>query len=513
MGNCLKNKINWHQQVLLLILFLVLSNLSWAQKERVRIFHDADYLIGTEKDGKKAQKLVGNVRFKHQDVLMYCDSAYFYSKTNSIDAFGSVRINQGDTVNIYGDKLFYNGNTKEAIITGRVVTLDGEDFILFTDRLIYNRALNTANYYTGGRIESKKDSNTLVSRKGYFDNNNSLFTFKDSVVLTNPEFVMNSDTLRYFTKREFVNFLGSTTITGDSNLIYCENGWYDTRKDQSQYFENAYMIFDKRKLMGDTLFYDRMLGFGEVTGNVEVIDTAENITIGGDYGQVFENRDSAIITSNCLLTQVFDQDSLFMHADTFKVYQSKDGAQNLFAYYGVRIFKSDLQGACDSIAYSVADSTVKMFGTPVLWSDENQLTSDTISILIKSSKIHSIFMDRNAFIISKEDDKRFNQVKGKTITGYFSDSKLSKVYVQGNGQSIYFGKDDDGKYIGVNVAESTDIDLRIEESGIRLITLINEAVSSMHPMGELDPVSELRYSGFKWLIDQRPSSKQSLFIK
>ena len=131
--------------------------------------------------------------------------------------------------------------------------------------------------------------------------------------------------------------------------------------------------------------------------------------------------------------------------------------------------------------------------------------------MTKNGKINSIFLDQSAFIISQEDSLRFNQVKGKTITGYFKDSKLSTIYVKGSGQSIYFGKDDLEKYIGVNVAESTDISMKLKEGGIRDITLINQPKSKMHPMGEMNPVTELRFNGFKWLIDQRPMSKEDVF--
>ena len=479
------------------------------KKEQIEIIR-ADDLFGTERGTIKAQRLIGDVQFRHKNALMYCDSAYYYKETNSIDAFGSIRINQGDTLNLYGDFLNYKGDEQLALVTGDSVQLISNDFDLVTDQLFYNRAENLASYYTGAKIVSKNDSNTLISKRGYFYANQSMFLFKDSVQLTNPNFVMNSDTLRYYSNTEVVNFLGPTTITGDSNLIYCENGWYDTKKDQSQYYSNAYIISDNRKLFGDTLFYDRMKGFGRAKGNIQIIDTTENVIIKGELGKIFEEEDSAVVTDQSLLIQVFDEDSLFMHADTFKVFELENGSRNLLAYYGVRIFKSDLQGNCDSISYSLTDSTIYLLGDPILWSENNQLTADTISILTKRSKIHSIFLDQNAFIISEEGLERFNQIKGKTITGYFKEGRLAKVYVSGSGQSIYFGKDDYGKYIGVNVAESTDINIKLKESGIRKITLINKPKSTMYPMNELDPKTDLRYPGFEWLIEQRPLSKAAI---
>ena len=494
----------------LLVLILIGTTLGFAQKkEQIKIIR-ADVLIGTEKKGTTAQRLIGDVQFKHQNALMYCDSAYFYKTTNSIDAFGSVRINQGDTLNLYGDFLHYDGNEKMATVTGKEVKLVSPDFELFTDRLLYDRANNIASYSTGAVIESKNDSNVLVSKRGYFYSNQSTFLFKKDVVLTNPEFIMRSDTLRYFTTTEIVNFLGPTTITSDSNLIYCENGWYDTKLDQSKYFANAYIITDGKLLEGDTLFYDRNLGFGKADGNVQITDTVENVIINGDHGRIFEKNDSAIVTDNSLLTQLFDKDTLYMHADTFKVYKTLNGDQFLFAYYGVKIFKSDLQGSCDSISYSMSDSTIRLFYEPVLWSAENQLTADTIDIRTQNNKIHSLYLDKNAFIISEIDTLRYNQIKGKNMTGYFSEGKLKTIFVKGNGQTTYYGQDDAEKFIGVNVAESSDIRIVLGDKSIDTITFLNKPKAKMHPMGELDPVTELRYSGFKWLIEKRPKDKDSL---
>lgn len=484
--------------------FLLLSLTVFSQKrDQIRILR-AESLEGVERDGQKAQKLIGDVQFSHQNAIMYCDSAFLFSKANTLHAFGSVRINQADTSNLYGDKLVYDGNTKIARVTGKTVKLINEDFTLTTTELTMNRTTDETRYIVGGTIESKTDSNVLVSQKGYYHAPTKSFTFKDDVVLTNPDFTMKSDTLKYNSGSRLVTFLGPTTIENDSNFIYCENGWYDTEADLSKYFKNSYLISDGRKLEGDTLFYNRKIGFGKAINNVQITDTAENIVINGNIAFFYEQKDSAIVYGKPVLTQVFDEDSLFMRADTFKVYGSSEDQRTLFAYYNVKIFKSDLQGKCDSIAYSMTDSTIKMYRDPVLWSEQNQLTADFIEIRTANSKIHSIFMDANAFIISEVDSIRFNQIKGKEMTGYFKNSALNKIEVRGNGQTTYFGQDEEDKYIGVNVAESSDIDIMLKDQAIHSITFIKKPVATMHPIGSLNPKTDLRYEGFKWLIDIRP---------
>ncbi len=497
---------------ILLVLFCLLLqfDLSAQATQKIELIQ-ADELVFTERLGIQAQRLLGNVIFKHQEALMYCDSAYLYKDINALDAFGNVRINQGDTLNLHGDVLNYDGNKQLAVVSGDTVRLINTNFTLTTDKLFYNRETNVADYFTGGLIESKTDSNVLVSEIGHFFANQQLFTFRHDVQLSNPNFIMNSDTLKYFTNTEMVNFLGPTTILGDSNLIYCETGWYDTRADQSTYYDNAYIITDGRKMIGDTIFYDRMIGFGQADGDIEIIDTAQQIIVSGQHAEVYELKDSVVIVGEPMLTQIIEEDSMFMHADTFKIFKTELGKQFMLAYYGVRIFKSDMQGKCDSISYSFSDSTIQLYEAPVLWSDSNQLTADRIDIRMANKKIHSIFLDQNAFVISEVDTLRYNQVKGKEMTGYFTDSKLSLIKVRGNGETTYFGQDDDNKFLGVNVAESTDIDIRLKDNAISTISFLNEPNAVMYPMGELDPVEELRYKGFQWLIKFRPRSKNDIF--
>ena len=200
-----------------------------------------------------------------------------------------------------------------------------------------------------------------------------------------------------------------------------------------------------------------------------------------------------------------------MHADTFKIYTNQKNNKFLSAYHGVKIFKSDLQGKCDSIAYSLSDSTIELHDEPILWSDSNQLTAIRIDLKMKNKQIHSIFLDQEAFIISEVDSVKYNQIKGKVMTGYFKNSKLSKIKVRGNGQTTYFGQDEDGKFIGVNVAVSSDLDITLKDNAINTISFINDPEATMYPMDELDPKTELRYKGFKWLIDLRPRRKADIY--
>lgn len=492
---------------LLLFSFVLFSQ----KKDQIKILN-ANELVFIEKSEVKAQRLIGDVRFKHHDALMLCDSAYFYSNKNKLTAFGDVQIHQGDSVVIYGDRLDYNGDSRKAVISGEIVKLVNNEFVLTTDELLFDRAKNITSYHTGGLIVSKTDSNKLRSQIGYYYTDDKLFYFKDDVQLSNEEYVMNTDSMQYHTLRKIVHFFGPTTIEGEENFIYCENGYYNTKTEISEYKQNAYLISDGRKLEGNFLFYNRKSGFGRALGNVQITDTAEGVIINGEKALMYEEPDSVIITESALLTQVFEEDSLYLHADTFKLLSDLKGDRIMKAYYGVRIFKKDLQGACDSMIYSFKDSTIYLYSNPVLWSKENQLTAEKIEIKTKNGNMHSIYMETDAFIISEVDSTKYNQIKGLEMTGYFKNNELNTIKVNGNGQTIYYGQDDFGKFIGVNKAEASRLKISIANNQVQQITFLGQPNAVMYPIGKLKQ-EELRYDGFQWLSDTRPKSKSDVFGK
>lgn len=479
------------------------------KKEKVQILN-ADKLTYSEKNNKAAQKLIGNVQLKHQDALMFCDSAYLYKETNNIEAFGNVRITQGDTLSLSGNYLKYDSELRQADVK-KNVQLVRPDITLSTEQILLDRKTNIAYYTSGGTIVSNKDNNVLYSRKGYYYINEDIFYFKDSVKLNNPDYKMYSDTMKYWTTTEEVFFYGPTEIIGKDNYIYCENGYYNTLTEKSKFFKNAYLISDKQKLLGDTLTYDRTKAYGEARCNVKIIDTAENITVSGELAKYYERKDSAEVSIHSLLTQPFDEDTLFMHAHKFKVYPDSSGQRVMQAYYKVQFYKSDMQGSCDSVAYALTDSTLKMYYSPVIWSDQNQITGKEIDIRIKKGKVHQLFIPENAFIISEELKEKYNQIKGKKLTGYFKENDLRKVLIEGNGQTIYYGKDGDDKLIGVNKAESTDLLIQIKDNDIQSITFVKDPDATLYPLNELNP-DDLLLDGFKWLIEYKPMDAHDIFI-
>jgi lipopolysaccharide export system protein LptA len=506
-----KNRLVLFLPFLVLIVFSpFFSN---AQKPTKVKLIKADDLMYDKALGDQVQRLIGDVILKHDSTYLYCDSAYLYEKTNSFKGFGNVRIKASDTLNIYSDLLDYEGNTKIAELKNNV-RLEDPRATLYTDNLWYDRNAKVAYYLTGGKIVDT--TNVLTSIKGHYYTDLKEAFFKEDVVLTNPKYVMNTDTMRYNTETEISTFLGPTTITSDENLIYCENGWYDTQNDKSFFKENAYIITKEQKLYGDSLFYDRQTDFGLAYSNVTIIDTIQNMIIKGDYGEFKKPAGYSFVTDSAMAIMVDKKDSLFLHSDTLWVFfDSLQNVEYMLGYYKAKFFRKDLQGMCDSIVYKFNDSTIFLYNGPVLWSDENQLTADSIRIALKGNQIDTLAMLGSAFIVSVDDtisQSTFNQVRGKTMVGRFRDNVLALVNVYGNAQSVFYVREDNGQLIGINTTSSSDMNIYLTDNEVRAISPIKNVDGHTFPPKDF-PEEEKKLKGFNWNETSRPKNKEDIFLE
>ena len=494
--------------VSIFFLYILFASTSLAQTPTKIELVNANSLEFDESLGVDVRRLIGNVIFRHEQTLLYCDSAYLYAEQNRLFAFSNIRITKGDTLTLTGNRLEYNGNTSKAQVFGNVRMADTR-MVLTTDRLDYDLKTETAFYSTGGQIVDQE--NTLTSNAGTYNAKIKMFSFRGNVVLTNPRYVMKSDTLQYQTATKIAYFYGPTTITSNQNFIYCERGWYNTSNETSMFFDNAYLQSEEQILSGDTLTYDRKKGIGKAYGNIEIRDTVQNLIINGRYSEYHEQRDWSIVTGETLLTMVFGKDSLFLHADTLEAALDTTGIHRILnAYHNVKFFKSDLQGKCDSLVYTYSDSTASFFTDPVLWSGENQLTAEHITMHQGNGEIQKINLYNDAFIVSREDTLRYNQIKGKNMTGYFDENKLYRIEVEGNGQTIYYAKNRKEEKIGVNRADSSDLLIFVKENEVESISLLDAPTATLYPLNELK-YSELILKGFKWLSEKRPANKMEIF--
>ncbi len=503
---------NINYKSILTAILVVVSMLGSAQKPtKVKIVH-ADDLKYDVKIGKNIQRLIGHVVLKQDSTYLYCDSAYVNEVTNNFDGFGNVRIKSSDTLNMYADLLNYKGNTKTAELHHNVRLVDSRA-TLYTEHLWYNRTTEIAYYTTGGKIVDS--SNTLTSVKGYYYTDLKEAYFKDSVVLVNPDYIMETDTMLYNTETEVSRFLGPTFITSDENRIYCENGWYDTKNDISQFNENAFFLTEEQKLEGDSLFYDRNLDFGKAFINVVLTDTVQDMMIHGNYGEFRKADGYSFITDSAMAVMIDKSDSLFLHSDTLWIhFDSAQNVEYLYAYHQAKFFRKDMQGMCDSLVYDFADSTIFLYNDPVLWSEQNQLTADSIRIALANNEVDSLALINSSFIISMDDTisrNTFNQIKGKTMVGRFKDNEMVKVQIYGNAESVFYVREDDGGLMGINKTSSSDMNIYLKDNEVQVITPIKDVDAHMYPEAEF-PADERRLKDFIWIEGRRPMKKEDIFI-
>jgi lipopolysaccharide export system protein LptA len=482
------------------------------KKKRVDI-ENADVYTYDAAIVANAQRLIGNVRFRHNQALMFCDSAYSYNDSNRFDAFGNVHIIQGDTLHLYGDKMFYNGDLRLARFVHRVKLID-KSITLTTEALDFDLKSNIGYYNNGGKIVDT--ANVLTSKIGRYYSNENMMFFKDSVVLTNKDFVLRADTLKYNSKTERAFIVGPTTITGTGKdgVLYSESGWYDTKKNVAELYKASKLTNKSQVLEADTLFYDRATGNGRGKHRVTLSDTTNKVVIKGKIGVYNENTKIAFVTDSAMFIQYGKKDTLYMHADTLKTKPDTSNIERkddkyFMAYRKVRFYKPDLQGQCDSLGYRMKDSTMLMFYEPILWSEKNQMTAERIQYVAKNPDPSIARLENNAFMVLSEDSVKFNQISGKSIIGQIFDSKLRVADVNGNARTLYYLKDKN-RYSGLNRLLSSKIKLHLTENHIDSIRFYPKPEGKTIPIKELKP-EDIVLEGFFWRDSERPVSQYDLY--
>lgn len=478
-----------------------------------------------------AQILRDDVIFRHDDALMYCDSAYFYEGSNSLDAFGHVRFVQGDTLRGFCDKLYYDGNSKLARMRQHVRLIHGRanenPTILTTDSLNYDRVAGVAYYFHGGEV---RDSlNTLISVRGNYRPNTNQAVFSRDVVLTNPNFILTSDTLLYNTDTKVADIVSPTEIIYDEETdIHSSRGWYNTSTERSMLLDRSVVHHVEGKMMtGDTIYYDKQIGFGEVLGQMMMSDSVQKITLTGEYGQMWEEDSRGYATDSALMIDWSDEDHMaYIHADTLfteELHYSDSILQadstitdstyrRARAYYGVRVFRDDMQMVCDSLVYLGSDSTMHLYTNPVCWSENQQIAADSITVYIVNGAVEHAVGIGNALCVMHDTLEFFNQMSGKQVIATLIEGEVKTVDTDGNALTIYYAKENSGDYVGMNTTESSFIRMYVENQQIHHMRFTKETTGVMYPMDQI-PEGGDRLTIFFWEEDARPIDPYDVFRK
>ncbi len=471
----------------------------------------------TEEERPQYQILVGNVKFRKGDMFMYCDSAHFYESINSFDAYGNVRMEQGDTLFVYADELNYSGEDEMAVLyadTGKKVRLINRDVELKTDVFNYDMASERGFYNVGGELTDK--TNKLTSWEGEYFPDTKYANFYTNVKLTGlnrqDTLRMYTDTLIYNTDTHIAELVSRTLIDDKDGDIRSTSGTYNTTTGFADLYKRS-LITTRRgnTLTGDTLFFDRDSGVGEAFGNMLFTDSARQSCISGEYGYYNDGLDSAFVTGRALAKEYSRGDTLYLHGDTINAYITlPDSTRLTNVYHGVRFYRSDLQGLCDSLSMSEADSILYMYRHPVVWSGEKQVFGNVMHVHLNDSTADWARLPESGFLAEHIAEDCYNQLSGSDMTTWFNDSTISRLYVEGNVMMISFPMENDSTYNKFAYLETSFMDVYFEADTIREAHFWPQTTTKIVPL-YLAKRKDYFLPKFSWFEDLRPTSPDDVF--
>lgn len=479
------------------------------QKDKV-FLERADMLLMDDNISLDYQIITGDVQFRKEGMFMFCDSAYFYEQRNSLDAFGNVRMEQGDTLFVYADVMYYDGLEELARLRGNVRMIN-RDVTLYTDSLDYDMAINLGFYFEGGRMVDTE--NELTSIYGQYSPDTKDAEFLYDVTLVNEKYVMETDTLHYNTDTQVANIVGYTTIVSDSSVIYSVKGWYDTKVDMATLYERSLMVGkDNEKLTGDTLFYDRNKSFGEAFGNMVLSDSINKMILKGDYGFHDDAKKVSFATRRALVMEYSQGDTLYLHGDSIRTFlDAVDSTRFMTAYHKVRFFRDDMQGVADSISYQMRDSMMYMYRNPIIWNENKQIMGREIQVHMNDSTMDWALLPNTGIMAEHIEDSFYNQLSGKEIMVYFKNGTIDQMDVNGNVETLVFPTESDSTFNKMVRAESSFMMVKFKDGTVDMMKMWPSVTGKAYPLF-MTLKTDAFLGNFRWYEDIRPKDKEDIFV-
>ncbi len=499
-----------------------------------------------------AERLIGNVAFRHDSMYMYCDSALFFQKSNSFNAYHNVRIEQGDTLFMYGDSLFYDGNARLLRVRDNV-RLENNNTILLTDSLNYDRNTGLGWFFRGGSLTDGES--TLISQYGQYDTNTKQAAFRDGVSLESPDYIIQTDTLDYNTDTHLATLTSPSDVKSDGTVINTSNGSFNTDTGFALLLDRSVVVRDEDQLRmtGDSIVVERDNGQVRGFGDVLINDYKERIDVSGEYVFYDRDRDSAVVTGKALVIEYSSGDSLYLHSDSI-VMASTDIIDSVFvcvndtvfapnvqipdsvlsdsltpvvtsrsvlasvdttvirhirAFHKARVYRIDLQAVADSIQYSTADSSLTLFYDPIVWSEDQQILGEKIVVYMNDSTIDWAHVIGQSLFVQWKDSAHYNQIAGRETKAWFRNGELDKAHIKGNVECIFY-PEDDSTMIGMNTLNASDMEVLFHDGTVDRIKVIGRSNGVMYPMSQLEN-DKMYLASFQWFDFIRPIDPEDVF--
>lgn len=487
------------------------------ENNRVYLLH-ADELWYDKFRNADAQILNGNVAFRHQGAILYCDSAHFYEKSNSFEAFckspgkQTVRMYQGDTLSLISDYAKYDGNEMMCMARHNVV-LKNRESTLYTDSLNYDRLYNIGYFFEGGKLVD--NGSTLTSDWGEYNTDTKHAVFNYSVKMVGKDYVITSDTLHYDTNTSTAHVLGPSDIYSGTSHIYTEDGYYETKTEKAQLYNRSVIKDGGKVIIGDSVYYDKAGGTSEAFMNVVYTDTVNKNILTGDYCFYNEQTGYGMATDKAVAIDYSQKDSLYMHADTFKIFTYNINTDSVYrklhAYNKVRAYRIDVQAVCDSLVYNSLDSCITMYRDPIVWNNSQQLLGEVIKVYMRDSTVDRAHVIGQALSVEQMPDMiHFNQITSKEMFAFFENGEMYEADANDNVLIIYYPIDDsDSTLIGLNYTETSQMKMYLENRQMKKIWM-PKAEGTLYPMSQIPPDKKF-LPNYAWFDYVRPLDKDDIF--
>jgi lipopolysaccharide export system protein LptA len=517
---------------------VAMGNVLIQQSDSLSIFADSLRYQGAE----RLADLYSNVVLLHGNQKLFTETLHYDLNTN-VATYETGALLTNDTTQLTSIRGYYYVNLDELYFKDSVVVVDPQ-FELKSDTLLYNTRTKFV-YFLGPTLITQNDSR-IYCEDGYYDTEGQKAEFAQNPQYERDSTRANSRVMRYDGALREVRLIGDAQFDDGARCAEADIIRYDEVNDIFDLWGRARYEDNDQEVAGDSLRYNRRLETYATRGRsrvsnppqileAELIDFDKSSGLGIAWGQVVWQDTSERISILCdtanynnktsffrawgndyerpiLLSEV-DADTLFLSADTLISYRpdslENDSVRMMLAFNDVRIFKSNLQGRCDSLVYDGTDSTFRFFVNPVMWSDSSQFSADTMHIKMADNKIDRILLYQQSTIINTNDEIFYNQIQGKYITVFFADSEIRRMFVDGNALSVYYAQNEEKAYSGVNKTLCAEMMMYFEEGELDNIRFYTQPEGEFLPMDKANHEG-LKVPGFRWEISRRPRNLDDL---
>ena len=424
----------------------------------------------------EAQRLLGHVRLGHQDAVLTCDSAWRFDD-GSVEVFSNISMRQPPATTLTADHLRIVPNDDWATARGSVA-LQHESAQLRAPSLSYMLGSRTAQYTHGATIVD--DGWTVTSQSGRYRTASQTFKLGGHVLAVNATDSLSSDSLHWLRKESRYRFHGATEWSDPETRFSCTTG--DVTMDDGPMGWLAGQVVvedDEGRVEGDSLTFGAQTS--EAWGHVVLAQSDGKGTVHGHYAfRRMEDSLEVVLgdsTQRAWLAKFEEGDTLLLAADTLQ-----RRGPTLTALHRVTMVQDELVGVGDSLRWCDDKGTIEMWGEPRLWSGEDKLSGDTLTMWLADQAPDKLEMRGHAVVLSSANDTLAHRIQGRDLDAFFEEGELQFVDVVGNGEVVTFDVPEKEGKVRMNTATCAKVTLEVAQRKLAGIAL------QQSPRGKIQPV-------------------------